>query len=238
MLRHARQRATRILTPAEWTTFPAQREQARRALTAEEKVSFAEVTRGRAWWLAPEELKARARSEFKEGSETTCEDLRRLDAAAALELLRTATAEIVNLVRDRKLRFVRDGKSVSAKLKAGKHTSVAGEATDFAAEAECTLLELVEAGLPEWAEQGRAEDLMPSEFRGSVAVLQEVPPECLDEQGRFVDPGWQQIEDQLRRAARPDKLQELQEEIVSFSCSSVSFWRARPLSSCSAKSLV
>ena len=62
LVRHARQRATRILTPAEWATFPARREQARRALMAEEKVSFAEVTRGRAWWLAPEELKARAQS--------------------------------------------------------------------------------------------------------------------------------------------------------------------------------
>ena len=46
-------------------------------------------------------------------------------------------------------------------------------------------------------------------------MLQEVPPECLDEQGRFVDPGWQQIEDQLRREIRPDKLQALQEEIAS-----------------------
>ena len=48
-----------------------------------------------------------------------------------------------------------------------------------------------------------------------MAVLQEVPPECLDEQGQFVDPGWQQIEDQLRREIRPDKLQALQEEIAS-----------------------
>ena len=46
-------------------------------------------------------------------------------------------------------------------------------------------------------------------------MLQEVPPEYLDEQGRFVDPGWQQIEDQLRRETRPDKLQALQEEIAS-----------------------
>ena len=85
----------------------------------------------------------------------------------------------------------------------------------MAEEAECTLLELVEAGLPEWVEQGRAEYLTPSEFQGPVAVLQEVPPEYLDEQGRFVEPGWQQIEDQLRREIRPDKLQSLQEEIAS-----------------------
>ena len=217
LLRHARQRATRILTPAEWTTFPAQREQARRALMAEEKVSFAEVTRGRAWWLAPEELKARARSlpDFDDESGTAYDYLLRLDAAAARQLHQTATAEIVELIKARKLRFVRDGKNVSSKLKAGKHVSAAGEATDLAAEAECTLLELVEAGLPEWAEQGRAEDLTPSEFQGPVAVLQEVPPEYLDKQGRFVDPGWQQIEGQLRREIRPDKLQSLQEEIAS-----------------------
>ena len=88
-------------------------------------------------------------------------------------------------------------------------------APNLAEEAECTLLELVEAGLPEWVEQGRAEYLTPSEFQGPVAVLQEVPPEYLDEQGQFVDPGWQQIEDQLRREIRPDKLQALQEEIAS-----------------------
>ena len=52
-------RATKILTPAEWATFPARREQARRALMAEERISFAEVVRYRAWWLAPEDLKAR-----------------------------------------------------------------------------------------------------------------------------------------------------------------------------------
>src|SRR3954454_23735268 len=56
LLRHARQRATRILTPAEWATFPARQEQARQERMEEEKISFAEVVRGRAWWLAPEEL--------------------------------------------------------------------------------------------------------------------------------------------------------------------------------------
>ena len=64
-------------------------------------------------------------------------------------------------------------------------------------------------------EQGSAEYLTPSKFQGPVAVLQEVPPEYLDRQGRFVDPGWQQIEGQLRREIRPDKLQSLQEEIAS-----------------------
>ena len=48
-----------------------------------------------------------------------------------------------------------------------------------------------------------------------MAVLQDVPPEYLEEQGQFVDPGWQQIEEQLRRALRPDKLQALQVEIAS-----------------------
>ena len=138
-----------------------------------------------------------------------------LDAAAAWQLHQTATAEVVELIKARKLRFVRNGKNVSAKLKAGKHASRDGEGAELAEEAECTLLELVEAGLPEWAEQGQAEDLTPSEFRGPVAVLQEVPPEYLDEQGQFVDPGWQQIEGQLRRETRPDKLQALQEEIAS-----------------------
>ena len=92
---------------------------------------------------------------------------------------------------------------------------MAGEATDLAAEAECSLLELVEAGLPERVEQGSAEYLTPSEFQGPVAVLQEIPPEYPDRQDRFVDPGWEQIEGQLRREIRPDKLQALQGEIAS-----------------------
>ena len=79
---------TRILTPAEWATFPARREQARRALMAEEKVSFAEVMRGRAWWLAPEELKARARAlpDFEDESGSAYDYLLHLDAAAARQL--------------------------------------------------------------------------------------------------------------------------------------------------------
>ena len=216
LVRHARQRATRILTPAEWATFPARREQARRALMAEEKVSFAEVIRGRAWWLAPEELKARlrARPEFEDEGANAYDCLQRLDAAGARRLDQAA-AEIVALVKARKLRFVRDGKNVSSKLRAGKYLSAAGETTDLAAEAECTLLELVEAGLPEWVERQAAEDITPSEFQGPVAVLQDVPPEYLDKQGQFVDPGWQQIEEQFRRALRPDKLQALQVEIAS-----------------------
>ena len=217
LLRHARQRATRILTPAEWATFPARREQARRARMADERISLAEVTDRRAWWLAPEELKARARSlpDFDDESASAYDYLLRLDAAAAWQLHQAAAAEVLELIKARKLRFTRNGKNVSAKLKAGKHASRDGQGAVLAEEAECTLLELVEAGLPEWAEQGQAEDLTPSEFRGPVAVLQEVPPEYLDEQGQFVDPGWQQIEGQLRRETRPDKLQALQEEIAS-----------------------
>ena len=82
----------------------------------------------------------------------------------------------MELVKARKLRFVRDGKNVSSKLRAGKHLSAAGETTDLAAEAECTLLELVEARLPEWVERQAAEDITPSEFQGPVAVLQDVSP--------------------------------------------------------------
>jgi hypothetical protein len=184
---------------------------------SEETVSFAAVARRRTWTLMLEKLKAEARgsANFEEGNGPSYDYFPHLDTAAVRELHRTATAEILGLVKARKLRFVRDGKNVSSKLTAGKHTSVEGEATDLASEAECTLLELVEAGLPEWVELGQAEDLTPLEFRGPVAVLQDVRSEYLDEQRRFVDPGWQQIERQLWRETRPDKLQALQEEIAS-----------------------
>ena len=189
LVRHARQQATRIVTPAEWATFPAQREQARRARMVEDKISFAEVMRGRAWWLAPEELKARAKSlpDFDDDSGNDAYDhLLRIDVAAAQEFHQAAATEIVGLITARKLRFVRDGKNVSAKLRAGKRTGLTRAAIELAAEAACTLLELVEAGLPEWVEQGSAVCLTPSEFQGPVAVLQEIPPECLDEHGQFV----------------------------------------------------
>ena len=122
LVRHARQRAASILTPAEWATFPARREQARRVLMMEEKVSFAEVMDRRAWWLAPEELKARARSlpDFDDESGSAYDYLLHLDAAAAGQLHQTAMAEVVELIKARKLRFVCDGKDVSSKLRAGK----------------------------------------------------------------------------------------------------------------------
>src|SRR5688500_9605238 len=75
----------------------------------------------------------------------------------------------------------------------GSLTADQGE--EFGAEPECSLLELVEAGLPEWVEWSQAETFTPREFRAPIAVLQEVPPECLDETGRFVEPGWRSVEE-------------------------------------------
>ena len=219
-VRYAKRQATKILTPAEWATFPARREQARHARMVEEKIAFAEVTRNRAWWLASEELKAMARAlpDFNEsGSGETYGYLLDLDAAAALALHQTATAEVVELIKARKLRFVRNGKNVSAKLKAGKHASRAGEGAELAEEAECTLLELIEAGLPEWVEQGRAEYLTPSRIpRSCGSAAGDPPPECLDEHGQIVEPGWKRIEEGLQRELRPERLKDLQQAIDIF----------------------
>ena len=239
-VRYAKRQATKILTLAEWATFPARREQARQARMAEEKIDFAEVTRNRAWWLASEELKARARAlpDFDEsGSGERYDYLLDLDAAAALALHETATTELAQLIKARKLRFVRNGKNVSAKLKAGKRASLAGEGVELAEEAECTLLELLEAGLPEWVEQGRAEYLTPSEFQGPVAVLQEIQPECLDEHGQFVEPGWKRIDEGLQRELRPEDLRISNRRSIFFSFLSVLFWPVEPSSRYSARRL-
>ena len=59
-LRHAARAATKVLTPEEWETFPARREAARRARMAGARVTLVAVVRRRAWWAAPEGLKARA----------------------------------------------------------------------------------------------------------------------------------------------------------------------------------
>ena len=217
LLRHARQRATRILTPAEWATFPARREQARRARMAEEKVSFAEVTHGRAWWLAPEELKARARSlpDFDDDSG------RRLRLPAAPRCGGRGAAPPDGHGGDRGA-----GQGSQAAVRPQRQERL-GQAQGWQAHERGWRghrpggrgrVHPARAGRGRAAGMGgagQAEHLTPSEFRGPVAVLQEVPPEYLDEQGRFVDPGWQQIEDQLRREIRPDKLQALQEEIAS-----------------------
>ena len=109
-----------------------------------------------------------------------------------------------------KLRFSREGEDVSRLIGAGTSGSLAAEqGEEFGTEAECSLLELVEAGLPEWVEWSRAETFTPREFRGPIAVLQEVPPECLDEAGRFVEPGWRLVEEALQREASPEKLEQL-----------------------------
>jgi hypothetical protein len=210
-LQYARRVATKILTPAEWEAFPAAREKARRARMAEEKIALGAVKRGRAWWLAAEDLKARVRAlpHFKEDERNAHACLVEVDDAAALKLDAAAEAEIVELVKAKKLRFVRDGKDVSARIRAGRHKGSDAERKAFEAEAACSLLELVEAGLPEWQERGRAAWLTPLEFRGPVAVLQEIPPGCLDGEGRFVEPGWKRIEEQFQHEAEPEKLERI-----------------------------
>ena len=72
---------------------------------------------------------------------------------------------------------------------------MAGEATDLAAEAECSLLELVDAGLPEWVEQGSAEYLTPSEFQGPVAVAEVSRPDVL----RVLEPIWSRVPETATR---------------------------------------
>jgi hypothetical protein len=42
-----------------------------------------------------------------------------------------------------------------------------------------------------------------------VAVLQEIPPDCLDGNGRFVESGWTAVQNVLRREAAPEKLEQL-----------------------------
>ena len=91
----------------------------------------------------------------------------RLDEAAARELHRTAVAEIV--AADPRLESF--GSSAAArmslpKLKAGSTGPKRDATAALAAEAECTLLELVDAGLPEWVERGRAEHFTPIRSRG------------------------------------------------------------------------
>ena len=220
-LRHAARAATKVLTPEEWETFPARREAARRARMAEERVTLGAVVRRRAWWAAPEGLKARAGappSFDEEGEEDDDVDddrdgyarLLEADGAAALRLRAAAEAEVAGLVRAGRLRFVRGGTDVSARIGAGWREGVADEEAEaFEEEAGCSLLGLAEAGLPEWAGHAGAAWLTPAEYRGPVAVLREVPPDRLDGAGRFADPGWKWVQDVIRREGRSERLEQL-----------------------------
>ena len=210
---HIGRAATKILTPGEWEHFPARREEARRARLAEEGVSLGEVVRRRAWRLAPEDLRARAGAlhGLEEDEDWTAYSrLLAADEAAALRLRTAAAAEIAALAAAGRLRFARGGKDVTATVGAGwREGSAAGEADAFEAEAECHLLELVEAGLPEWAEWSRAEHFTPAEFRGPVAVLTEAPPDCLDGAGRYVEPGREAVEEAVRERGRAGEAEAL-----------------------------
>jgi hypothetical protein len=73
---------------------------------------------------------------------------------------------------------------------------------------------LVEAALPGWI-GGAGQSFTPIEFEGPVAVLHECSPDCLDENGRFVEPGWRRIEDGLRREITPAKLAGLNQVVES-----------------------
>jgi hypothetical protein len=211
-IRAAREIATKVLTPDQWVRFPAEREMARRDRMAEQSVSLNAVIQYRIWQTASEDLRAKARTlpEFEE-DENEYDCLLAVDRGAALRLRKLAEEEIAGLVASGKLRFSRQGKDVSRLIGAATNGSLAvgqGE-EEFGSEAECSLLELVEAGLPEWVDWSQTETFTPSEFRGPIAVLQEIPPECLDEAGKFVEPGWQLVEKALRREASSEKLDQL-----------------------------
>ena len=108
-----------------------------------------------------------------------------MDEAAALRLRTAAEAEIARLVEAGQLRFVARRRGRVRPDQGRRREGLAAEqGEDLRDEAECSLLELVEAGLPEWVEWSQAETFTPREFRGPVAVLQEIPPECLDEAGQ------------------------------------------------------
>jgi hypothetical protein len=210
-IRAAREMATKVLTPEEWAHFPAEREKARRERMAEQQVSLGAVIHCRTWQLASDDLraKARARPEFEE-DENEYDCLLAVDSDATLRLRKLAEEEIAKLVKAKKLRFWREGKNASRMITAaadGSRTS--DQRGEFGIEAECSLLDLMEAGLPEWVEWSQAETFTPHEFRGPIAVLQEIPPECLDGAGRFAEPGWQLVEKALRREASPEKLEQL-----------------------------
>jgi hypothetical protein len=214
-MRIARQSATKILTLEEWKKFPAAREKARRKQLAEQKMAFCSVTRYRAWEMAPEDMKekAKARPEFEEDkNEYGC--LLATDKDATLKLYEAAEAEIVALVEARKIRFFRNGKDISSQIRTDWHKNLSDEEAEaFEAEAACTLLELTEAGLPEWVEWSKAKRFIPLEFKGPIAVLQEAPPETLDKKGRFTDPGWKLLQEQRERKASPEYLEGIQSQV-------------------------
>jgi hypothetical protein len=227
-IRAAREMATKVLTADEWERFPAERERARREQMAEQRVSLAAVIQYRTWQSASEDLRAKARAlpEFEE-DENEYDCLLAVDSDATLHLRKLAEQEIIDLAQSGKLRFSREGEDVSRLIADATSGSLAAEqGEEFGTEAECSLLELVEAGLPEWVEWSQAETFTPREFRGLVAVLQEVPPDCLDEAGRFVEPGWRLVEEALRREAGPDKLQQLR-SIAAACASAVRVFLAR-----------
>jgi hypothetical protein len=219
-IRAAREIATKVLTPDEWQRFPAEREKARQVQIAEQRVSLDAVIQYRTWQIASDDLRANARAlpVFNEDeNEYYC--LLAVDSDATWRLRSLAEAEIAELVASRKLRFSRQDQDVSHLIRAATSDSLVAEhGEEFGAGAECSLLELVDAGLAEWVEWSQAETFTPREFRGPIAVLQEVPPECLDEAGRFVEPGWRSVEEALRREASPEKLDQL--HTIAAACAS------------------
>ena len=146
-------------------------------------MSLAAVIQYRTWQSASEDLRAKARAlpEFEE-DENEYDCLLAVDSDATLRLRSLAEAEIAEPGEVREAAVLPRGQErLSDDRRRGKRQLDAGQGEEFGTEAECSLLELVEAGLPEWVEWSRAETFTPREFRGPIAVLQEVPPECLDE---------------------------------------------------------
>ena len=186
-IRRARQMTTKILTPAEWAAFPAAREKARRALMAEETISFDQVVRyqrgggsttsrprsGRAHMARMRKGRVRSASGGGRGGRTE------LDLGAVAEIVR-ADRDLGDRVHPRR-KNVTDSRRVAIPGRSPTRRRPRDEA-------ECTLLELVEAGCRGgWSWVGRT--IPPQSVPRAGRELQEAPPECLPENGLFLELG-------------------------------------------------
>lgn len=215
-IRVARELSPLMVTHEQAEQYFEVMERGRRDNMARQEISLFCATAYRAWQLAPEGLKdqVRAQPDFEE-DENEYEILYRVAEEHCQALSEQATGDLACLVQAGKLRFSRNDEDVSHRILSRwwESCSTQDEVDAFESEAMCSLLELIDADLPEWTSWAKRNpaDLAPAKYRRPVAVPYEPDALDLDEMGSYPEHGWNLLERWMQQYEMPELINAITE---------------------------
>jgi hypothetical protein len=156
----------------------------------------------------------RAQPDFEE-DENEYEILYRVAEEHCQALYEQATGDLACLVQAGKLRFSRNDEDVSHRILSRwwESCSTQDDVDALESEAMCSLLELIDAGLPEWTSWAKRNpaELAPAKYRRPVAVPYEPDAVELDETGSYPEDGWNLLERWMQQYEVPEVIRAMTE---------------------------